>query len=79
MVQTGDALPMSNRVALYVTCLVDQVWPAVGEAAVTLLRRLGQDVVFDPRAVCCGQPAYNTGYRQEAGEWRRGWRRRWWW
>lgn len=54
------------RVSLYVTCLVDQLWPAVGEAAVTVLERAGCEVHFDGRQTCCGQPAFNSGYRREA-------------
>jgi L-lactate dehydrogenase complex protein LldE len=50
------------RVALYVTCLVDQVWPEVGLASVALLRHAGCDVAFDAAQTCCGQPACNTGY-----------------
>jgi L-lactate dehydrogenase complex protein LldE len=61
------------RVALLVTCLVDQCWPSVGIAAVRLLRRLGCDVSFDPRATCCGQPAFNSGYRDEARRLARVW------
>lgn len=54
------------RVSLFVTCLVDQLWPSVGTSTVRVLRRLGCDVSFDERQSCCGQPAYNTGYRDEA-------------
>lgn len=54
------------RVSLFVTCLVDQLWPAVGASAVEVLRRAGCEVVFDERQTCCGQPAFNTGYRSDA-------------
>ena len=54
------------RVSLFVTCLIDQLWPAVGASAVEVLRRAGCEVVFDERQTCCGQPAFNTGYRAEA-------------
>lgn len=54
------------RVALFITCLVDQFFPNVGEAVVQVLRRLGVEVSFDPAQTCCGQPAFNTGYREEA-------------
>jgi L-lactate dehydrogenase complex protein LldE len=56
------------RVALFVTCLVDQLWPSVGVATVQVLRRAGCEVSFDARQTCCGQPAFNTGYRSEAKE-----------
>src|SRR6266567_4431638 len=54
------------RVALFVTCVVDQMWPAVGASTVVVLRRVGCTVEFDERQTCCGQPAFNTGYRTEA-------------
>ena len=54
------------RVALFVTCLVDQLWPSVGVGAVEVLRRVGCTVEFDEAQTCCGQPAFNTGYRPEA-------------
>lgn len=54
------------RVALFPTCLVDQVWPSVGAATVRVLRRVGCEVAFDPGVTCCGQPAFNTGYRDDA-------------
>ena len=54
------------RVALFVTCVVDQMWPAVGASTVEVLRRVGCTVEFDERQTCCGQPAFNTGYRAEA-------------
>ncbi len=54
------------RVALFVTCLVDQLRPEIGWGAVELLRRAGCQVDFDPRQSCCGQPAFNSGYHAEA-------------
>lgn len=60
------------RVSLFVTCLVDQFRPSVGTAAVDLLRRAGCEVDFDERQTCCGQPALNAGFRDEAREVARG-------
>lgn len=54
------------KVSLFITCLVDQLCPNVGVATVEVLRRNGCEVVFDERQTCCGQPAFNTGYRKEA-------------
>jgi L-lactate dehydrogenase complex protein LldE len=54
------------RVALFITCLIDQFFPQVGECMVQVLRRLGVEVTFNPAQTCCGQPAFNTGYRDEA-------------
>jgi len=54
------------RVSLFITCLVDQLWSAIGVSTVEVLRRVGCEVLFDERQTCCGQPAFNTGYRSEA-------------
>ena len=54
------------KVSLFVTCLVDQLWSSVGTSSVEVLRRAGCEVEFDDRQTCCGQPAFNTGYRDEA-------------
>lgn len=54
------------KVALYVTCLVDQIEPRVGAATVRLLRHAGCEVVFDDAQTCCGQPACNSGYPSQA-------------
>ncbi len=54
------------RVSLFITCLGDQFFPQVGECVVKVLRRLGVEVSFNPAQTCCGQPAFNTGYRDEA-------------
>lgn len=66
-------IPPPLRVALFASCLVDQCWPSAGVGAVQVLRRLGCEVSFDPRATCCGQPAYNSGHhgpaRTQAEQW----------
>lgn len=54
------------KVALFVTCMVDMMYPRVGIAAVELLERCGLEVVFPEGQTCCGQPAFNAGYRAEA-------------
>ena len=54
------------KVSVFITCLVDQLCPNVGVSMVEVLRRVGCEVVFDERQTCCGQPAFNTGYRYEA-------------
>lgn len=53
------------RVALFVTCVNDAMFPDTGKAAVAILRRLGQDVEFPTAQSCCGQPHYNSGYQDE--------------
>ncbi len=54
------------RVALFITCLVDGLFPDVGKATVRLLRRLGHDVEVPLQQTCCGQMHINTGYPREA-------------
>jgi len=48
------------------TCLVDLLFPQAGLAGMELLRREGVQVIYPPDQSCCGQPAYNSGYRDEA-------------
>jgi L-lactate dehydrogenase complex protein LldE len=54
------------RIALFVTCLADTLFPAAGRATVTVLERLGHEVVFPLAQTCCGQMHVNTGYQREA-------------
>ena len=56
----------SDTVYFYGTCLVDAVFPEAGLAAIRLLKRLGVKVVFPQGQSCCGQPAYNAGFPDEA-------------
>ncbi|MEO8593563.1 MAG: (Fe-S)-binding protein [Candidatus Solibacter sp.] len=59
---------MRNQVSLFVTCMVDQLFPKVGIAMADVLERLGYRVDFPEAQTCCGQPAFNSGYRSEARE-----------
>jgi len=54
------------RIALFVSCLVDSIFPDVGKATVTLLERLGHQVGFPSAQTCCGQMHINTGYQRDA-------------
>ncbi|MEV7804546.1 (Fe-S)-binding protein [Microbispora sp. NPDC088329] len=54
------------RVALFVTCVNDTLFPDTGRAVVRLLRRLGVEADFPRAQTCCGQMHANTGYRDEA-------------
>ena len=54
------------QASLFVTCIVDQFYPEVGESTVRLLRRLGVELDFPAGQTCCGQPAFNTGFWSEA-------------
>jgi L-lactate dehydrogenase complex protein LldE len=62
-------MPLTHiRASLFITCLGDQFFPQVGESVVKVLQRLGVQVTFNPAQTCCGQPGFNTGYRDEARE-----------
>jgi L-lactate dehydrogenase complex protein LldE len=54
------------RVALFVPCYVDLIYPEVGVSVVRVLRRLGVDVIYPEGQTCCGQPAFNSGFFDEA-------------
>jgi L-lactate dehydrogenase complex protein LldE len=54
------------RVALFVPCYVDLINPEVGVSVVRLLRKLGIEVVYPEGQTCCGQPAFNSGFFDEA-------------
>jgi L-lactate dehydrogenase complex protein LldE len=63
MTATGTGPP---RVALFVTCVVDQIAPEVGVASVRLLEAAGCRVEFPEAQTCCGQPAANAGEPEAA-------------
>jgi L-lactate dehydrogenase complex protein LldE len=54
------------RIALFITCYNDTLFPATGQAVVRVLERLGHTVDFRLDQTCCGQMHFNTGYRREA-------------
>lgn len=54
------------RVALFIPCYVDLVNPEVGVSVVRVLRRLGAEIVYPEGQTCCGQPAFNSGFFDEA-------------
>ncbi|MCC7358867.1 MAG: (Fe-S)-binding protein [Anaerolineales bacterium] len=59
-------MPTIPRVQLFITCIIDSLFPEVGEAVVTVLERLGVAVEFPAEQTCCGQPGYNAGFRPQA-------------
>ncbi|NWF70503.1 MAG: (Fe-S)-binding protein [Chloroflexi bacterium] len=60
------ASPRGKKVSLFVTCIMDMVYPDVGLSVVDILEHLGVEVDFPEAQTCCGQPGYNSGYRAEA-------------
>jgi len=61
-------LPMQRPDSVYFfgTCLIDLLYPRAGLAGMQLIRRDGVRVVYPDGQGCCGQPAFNSGYRDEA-------------
>ncbi len=57
--------PKGKVVSLFVTCIVDMVYPQTGMSVVDILEHVGLEVVFPGAQTCCGQPAFNSGYRDE--------------
>jgi len=55
-----------QRAYFFATCLIDLLYPNAGLAGMQLLRRAGVEVLFPVDQTCCGQPAFNAGYRDEA-------------
>jgi L-lactate dehydrogenase complex protein LldE len=55
-----------TRVSLFHTCLVNELDPDVGMAVVRVLERAGVDVDVPAGQTCCGQPAYNAGFHDDA-------------
>lgn len=54
------------RASLFVTCIIDQLYPEVGVSVVRVLRLYGVQVDFPEAQACCGQPLYNSGFTQDA-------------
>ena len=54
------------KVQLFIPCFVDQLYPETGMNMVKVLEKLGCEVTYNTKQTCCGQPAFNAGYRDEA-------------
>ena len=57
---------MAKTVQLFITCMIDTLYPKIGEAVVRVLQRAGVKVEFPAGQTCCGQPAFNAGMREQA-------------
>jgi L-lactate dehydrogenase complex protein LldE len=57
---------VTKTVQLMITCLLDTLYPATGEAVVRVLERAGVEVQLPPGQTCCGQPDFNAGLRLDA-------------
>lgn len=56
----------SRRATLFITCMIDQIYPEIAEAVVTVLERVGVEVRVPLDQTCCAQPAFNAGFQDEA-------------
>ncbi len=61
-------MPTPRTVTLFVQCLVDALHPAAAEAMVSVLTRLGFTLDYRGEQTCCGQPAFNAGFRRDAAK-----------
>jgi L-lactate dehydrogenase complex protein LldE len=68
MAPRQDAPPYQKGepVALFIPCYIDQFFPQVAQATARLLSRHGVPVLYPQRQTCCGQPAFNSGYWDQA-------------
>jgi L-lactate dehydrogenase complex protein LldE len=57
---------MKTKVQLLITCIIDSLYPQIGEAVVRVLNKAGVEVEFPQNQTCCGQPAFNAGMRSQA-------------
>jgi L-lactate dehydrogenase complex protein LldE len=55
-----------HNVQLFIPCFVDQLYPETGMNMVKVLEKLGCNVTYNPKQTCCGQPAFNAGYQDDA-------------
>ncbi|MDR7594017.1 MAG: (Fe-S)-binding protein, partial [Armatimonadota bacterium] len=62
-----------HRVALFVTCLVDQFAPSVARGTLQVLERVGLRVEVPGGQTCCGQPLLNDGFPDQAARLARRW------
>jgi L-lactate dehydrogenase complex protein LldE len=56
------------RVQIFVPCFVDQLYPQTAMNMVKILEKAGCEVSYNPNQTCCGQPAFNAGFWEDAKE-----------
>lgn len=59
---------MSKKVELFIPCFIDQLYPETAFNTIKLLERTGCEVIYNPEQTCCGQPAFNAGFWDDARE-----------
>ena len=55
-----------KKIGLFIPCFVDTIYPRVAVATLKMLRDLGFEVIYPKSQTCCGQPLYNSGFKDEA-------------
>lgn len=58
--------PRGKPVSLFITCIIDTLYPGTGVSVVEVLKHLGVEVRFPLNQTCCGQPAFNSGFQNDA-------------
>ena len=66
MSEIPRSCPKGKPVSLFVTCIIDRVYPQTGISVIRILEHLGIEVDFPLSQTCCGQPGFNAGYWDEA-------------
>jgi L-lactate dehydrogenase complex protein LldE len=56
------------KIELFIPCFIDQLYPETAFNTIKLLEKSGCQVFYNPEQTCCGQPAYNAGYWEQAKE-----------
>jgi len=58
-------MPTAPQVDIFIPCFVDQLYPHTALNMVKVLKKVGCQVHYNPAQTCCGQPAYNAGYKAQ--------------
>lgn len=51
---------------IFIPCFIDQLYPQTGFNMVKVLEKAGCSVIYNPKQTCCGQPAFNAGFWDDA-------------
>lgn len=54
------------KVELFIPCFIDQLYPDTAFSTIKLLEKVGCEVIYNPNQTCCGQPAFNAGFWDDA-------------
>ena len=54
------------KIQLFIPCFIDQIYPQTAVNTFKVLKKAGCDIIYNPQQTCCGQPAFNAGFWNEA-------------